>query len=183
MSVADAKESIGLGGSLKERMAALQGKNSFSGAAPAPPKPATEKPKWKPPPVVSPPADDEEEPSHELGAEEGKDPVVPQATPDNQKEEGQADESQETKEPDEEDEERERRAAIAARMARLGGARIGMGPPVFGIKPKPAPKPSKSSTSESVVTPSEDGTGAPLDKLVDAEGAEGTGALFSIVVE
>lgn len=36
-------------------------------------------------------------------------------------------------EDDAEDEERKRRAAIAARMARLGGARFGMGaPPAFG---------------------------------------------------
>ncbi|KAF8881906.1 hypothetical protein BD779DRAFT_1675239 [Infundibulicybe gibba] len=57
MSASDAKESIGKGGSLKDRMAALQGRGGF--AAPPPPtapKPAVEKPKWKPPPVVSPPA-------------------------------------------------------------------------------------------------------------------------------
>jgi hypothetical protein len=36
---------------------------------------------------------------------------------------------------DPEEEERQRRAAIAARMARLGGARVGMSPPVFGRKP------------------------------------------------
>ncbi|KAG1723025.1 uncharacterized protein EDB91DRAFT_185724 [Suillus paluster] len=59
MSASDAMESIGKGGSLKERMAALQGKGAFGGGAPPPilPKP-TDKPKWKPPRPVSPPADD-----------------------------------------------------------------------------------------------------------------------------
>ena len=45
-----------------------------------------------------------------------------------------------TGEVDPEEEERQRRAAIAARMARLGGARVGMGPPVFGKKPTPPRK-------------------------------------------
>ncbi|KAI0314152.1 hypothetical protein OF83DRAFT_470144 [Amylostereum chailletii] len=42
---------------------------------------------------------------------------------------------------------RGRAAPIAARMARLGGARVGMGPPVFGKKPVPPPKkPSMDDT-------------------------------------
>ncbi|KAG2337407.1 hypothetical protein BDR05DRAFT_857328, partial [Suillus weaverae] len=59
MSASDAMESIGKGGSLKERMAALQGKGAFGGGTPPPilPKPA-DKPRWKPPPQVSPPADE-----------------------------------------------------------------------------------------------------------------------------
>ncbi|KAH9999639.1 hypothetical protein BJV74DRAFT_163896 [Russula compacta] len=32
--------------------------------------------------------------------------------------------------------------AIAARMARLGGTRVGMGPPIFGRKPENKPKPA-----------------------------------------
>ncbi|KAI9428340.1 hypothetical protein H4582DRAFT_1767954, partial [Lactarius indigo] len=54
MSATDAKESITKGGSLKERMAALQGLGAFGGgpAASSPPKPS-EKPKWKPPPQVA----------------------------------------------------------------------------------------------------------------------------------
>ncbi|KAJ4476644.1 hypothetical protein J3R30DRAFT_3215258, partial [Lentinula aciculospora] len=63
MSASDAKESIGKGGSLKERMAALQGRGGF-GAPPPPvsPKPAVEKPKWKlPPPVASPPEEEDRE--------------------------------------------------------------------------------------------------------------------------
>ncbi|TFY73652.1 hypothetical protein EWM64_g10360, partial [Hericium alpestre] len=56
--------------------------------------------------------------------------------------EGAEAEEKEEKEDDPEEEERARRAAIAARMARLGGARVGMAPPVFGRKPDvPAKKP------------------------------------------
>ncbi|KAF9493574.1 hypothetical protein BDN71DRAFT_1077733 [Pleurotus eryngii] len=152
MSASDAKESIGKGVSLKERMAALQGKGGFGAPAPAPPtapKPAVERPKWKPPPVVSPPA------------EEGSDPIVsePAATADVAIEASipppvvsedaltppappaDGDEKdQEAVDPDEE--ERQRRAAITARIARLGGARVGMGPPIFGRPAVPAKKPS-----------------------------------------
>ena len=137
MSAADAKASIGQGGSLKERMAALQGLHAFGGSsAPPPPKPATEKPKWKPPPVVSPPpADDDEtdEPHQSTAAPE----TEPDAHEHKQTEEGEQAEKQDEgeAEPDPEEEERQRRAAIAARMARLGGARVGMAPPVFGRKP------------------------------------------------
>jgi hypothetical protein len=44
---------------------------------------------------------------------------------------------------EDEEEERQRRAAIAARMARIGGARVGMAPPVFERK-KSVPKPELS---------------------------------------
>ncbi|KZT67308.1 hypothetical protein DAEQUDRAFT_729355 [Daedalea quercina L-15889] len=137
MSAADAKVSIGQGGSLKERMAALQGLHAFGGsAASPPPKPATEKPKWKPPPVVSPPPAD---------GEEKDEAAMPDATPEGDhdvqeqvpiSESGHAEgEGEGEAEPDPEEEERQRRAAIAVRMARLGGARVGMAPPVFGRKP------------------------------------------------
>jgi hypothetical protein len=43
---------------------------------------------------------------------------------------------------DPDEEERQRRAAIAARMARLGGMKVGMGPPIFGRKPEIKPKPA-----------------------------------------
>ncbi|KAG6376877.1 hypothetical protein JVT61DRAFT_903 [Boletus reticuloceps] len=53
MSASDAMESIGRGGSLRERMAALQGKGAFGGPPPPiAPKPNVERPKWKPPPSV-----------------------------------------------------------------------------------------------------------------------------------
>lgn len=155
MSAADAKASIGAGGSLRERMAALQGRGGLTGPAPpvTPPKPTTEKPKWKPPPrVASPPLDEgeprpESNPEHAASAEpkptseEGE-----QHSVDEEKAEGGAEEG--TQEPDPEEEERQRRAAIAARMARLGGARVGMAPPMFGRKPDVPKKPSVSKTDE-----------------------------------
>jgi hypothetical protein len=162
MSANDAKESITKGGSLKERMAALQGLGVFGGgpAAALPPKPA-EKPKWKPPPqvaVVPPVAGDDDEVD---GAEADNKPAIsplkpqsddveaalskhPQPAP---TQEGQSEvdgeapvAGEEVLDPDEE--ERQRRAAIAARMARLGGMRVGMGPPIFGRKPEIKPKPA-----------------------------------------
>lgn len=158
MSASDAKESIGKGGSLRERMAALQGRGAF-GAPPPPtaPKPVIERPKWKPPPpVASPPPDDH----LEKDDVSRKSPEIPSKSPDSlpaqpsTPTEGEHDapavavaapepEERGADETDPEDEERQRRATIAARMARLGGARVGMGPPVFGkvpVKPKPKPE-------------------------------------------
>jgi hypothetical protein len=56
---------------------------------------------------------------------------------------------------DEEEEERQRRAALAARMAKLGGARIGMGAPVFGrpAVPPPSKKPSLPVPAPEVAEP------------------------------
>lgn len=170
MSAADAKESIGMGGSLKERMAALQGRGGFGGASGGatspPPRPSTEKPKWKPPPQVKPADEDGEE--KKSGPEGGRSPSPPLRSPPLQSpplrspplgalsqeevkgdEEAKAeDESEPRGEVDEEEEERQRRAAIAARMARLGGARVGMGLPIFGKKPEINQKPERKSTSE-----------------------------------
>ena len=165
MSASDAKESITKGGSLKERMAALQGLGAFGGgpAAAPPPKPA-EKPKWKPPPqvaVVPPVTGDDDDEGDSAGAD--KKPAIsplkspsddiasalskhPQQAPTQELErqsevEGEAPAAdEEVLDPDEE--ERQRRAAIAARMARLGGTRVGMGPPIFGRKPEIKPKPT-----------------------------------------
>jgi hypothetical protein len=170
MSVSDAKESIikGGGGSLKDRMAALQGKGGFG--APSPPlapKPAVEKPKWKPPPAIAAPIDDD---NHGTGDEPPNADAIA-VTLDRTKSspvsprgfefskaivEG---EETSTAEPttstggdvegitDPEEEERQRRAAIAARMARLGGARLGMAPPVVAKKP---PMPIRKPTREDV---------------------------------
>jgi hypothetical protein len=164
MSASDAKESITKGGSLKERMAALQGLGVFGGgpaAAAPPPKPA-EKPKWKPPPqvaVVPPVAGGDEEEAD--GAEADDKPAIsplkspgddiavaiskhpqPAPTQEGQPEvEGEAPVAGEEA-PDPDEEERQRRAAIAARMARLGGMKVGMGPPIFGRKPEIKPKPA-----------------------------------------
>src|SRR6266404_4454981 len=161
MSANDAKESITKGGSLKERMAALQGLGAFGSApvAAAPPKPS-EKPKWKPPPqvAVAPPVtgDGEEDASASGEADTDSKPAVsPLKT---SSEEIMAvlskspppvhEEAAETvsdaaagggeEEADPEEEERQRRTAIAARMARLGGKKFGMG---FGFKPEVKPKP------------------------------------------
>lgn len=143
MSAADAKASIGAGGSLRERMAALQGRGAFGApaAAPAiPPKPAGDKPKWKPPPrpVVSPPPAEEGEESAEV-AEPRLTSPPPQDEPRPSGEEetpSASEEKEDSGEPDPEEEERQRRAAIAARMARLGGARVGMAPPIYAKKPE-----------------------------------------------
>lgn len=153
MSASDAKESIGKGGSLRERMAALQGRGAF-GAPPPPvaPKPAIERPKWKPPPPVASPSPDDRLEKDDVPR---KAPEIPSKLPDSIPPQpssiedepnapsvaGAVSEPEEqAAEADPEDEERQRRAAIAARIARLGGARVGMGPPVFGkvpVKPKP----------------------------------------------
>ena len=165
MSATDAKESITKGGSLKERMAALQGLGAFGGgpATSPPPKPS-EKPKWKPPPqvaVAAPVTGDDEEDASESGvADTGSKPVVsPLKTPSEEilavlskspppmNEEASVAVSDvpdagEEEAADPEEEERQRRAAIAARMARLGGTRVGMAPPIFGFKPEVKPKPA-----------------------------------------
>ena len=162
MSPSDAKESITKGGSLKERMAALQGRGGFGGlpgvgASPTspPPRPAAEKPKWKPPPTIisshpeasvsethessttSPPRPSEQDVArHDEDSQEH--PTSTEIVP------------EEEHKPDPEEEERQRRAAIAARMARLGGARVGMAPPVFGRKPE-IKKPSVMKEEDSHV--------------------------------
>jgi myosin tail region-interacting protein MTI1 len=136
MSASDAKESIrGGGGSLKDRMAALQGKGAFG--APSPPlgpKPAAEKPRWKPPPAVAAPIDNHDgtgdEPSKPIAEEEATSTALSTGGGI----EGSA---------DPEEEEQQRRAAIAARMARLGGARLGMAPPVAKKPSMPIRKPTR----------------------------------------
>ena len=145
-------------------MAALQGLGAFGGgpAAALPPKPA-EKPKWKPPPqvAVAPPVTGDDDDGDGAEAEaDNKSPISPLKPPSDDivaavskhpqpapTQEGQSEvESEappaggEALDPDEE--ERQRRAAIAARMARLGGTRVGMGPPIFGRKPEIKPKPA-----------------------------------------
>lgn len=141
MSASDARDSITKGASLRERMAALQNKGAFGAPPPVAPKPAAERPKWKPPPVVQ--APDPENASSEgpggittaierttsptpiksqANIVEGEDGTQPTDIPT-----GASDTNVE--------EERQRRAAIAARMARLGGARLGMAPPIIGKKP------------------------------------------------
>ena len=167
MSASDAKESITKGGgSLKDRMAALQGKGAFG--APSPPlapKPAIEKPRWNPPPAVAKPIDKDatgdEPPTSPALDRTPSISVQSRETPDISKSiiaDGEGT-SKADSEPtpstggdvegttDPEEEERQRRAAIAARMARLGGARLGMAP--SGLAKKP-PMPMRKPTREDV---------------------------------
>jgi len=138
-------------------MAALQGKGAFGAPPSVAPKPAVDKPRWKPPPVVHAPVDDSDHPAGESTAniaaavERTISPPVavkpqenivraegegtPSSPPAAGSGEGEGDDTAESGPADPEEEERQRRAAIAARMARLGGARLGMAPPVFGKKP------------------------------------------------
>jgi hypothetical protein len=163
MSANDAKESITKAGSLKERMALLQGLGAFGGgqAAAPPPRPA-EKPRWKPPPQVAlvPPVtgDDDKDDSVSTGEVDNKPVISPLKVPSDEivaalskqpppAQEGSSEVEGERpteveEQVDPEEEERQRRAAIAARMARLGGTRVGMGPPIFGRKPEIKPKPA-----------------------------------------
>lgn len=138
MSASDAKDSIK--GTLRERMAALQNQSGFGTGSPKPP--VSEKPKPVKKPIASPPitlsqpvssipTEDEAVTAEGLPAEDGA--ATTEATEYEAKVEDEAE--------DEEEKERQRRAAIAARMARLGGARFGMAPPVPGrptIKSSPS---------------------------------------------
>ncbi|KAH8832731.1 hypothetical protein DL96DRAFT_675426 [Flagelloscypha sp. PMI_526] len=151
-------QSIGAGaGSLKERMALLQGKGAFgaSGNPKPPPPPKPEKPyKWKIP------SQDEDKPV-----------VAPLDTP--ATEEGTTEQAQTVKhdspqpaeaalEPEpEDDEESARRAALAARMAKLGGAKFGMGPPAFirkdsALKSEDEDEAKNTPTPPTVEQPSEE---------------------------
>ena len=201
MSASDAKESITKGGSLKERMAALQGLGAFGGGSAAPPPKPAEKPKWKPPPqvAIAPPlaGDDDEGDSAEADNKPAISPLRapsddilaaiskhPQPEPAEERHSEIEDEAppagagEEVLDPDEE--ERQRRAAIAARMARLGGTRVGMGPPIFGRKPEIKPKPAVRApevTKEEAVSVAEpapgsgdDGEHAQADTEVAANG-------------
>jgi len=182
MNAADAKESIArAGGSLKERMAALQGRGGFG----APVSPSIPTPRqWAPPlQAVTQPAlgeDDEGQNQLQEGIDEEveggpvksnppsiKSPqLVPKSpppivrSPPSAVENDASGVSEEVKESyendegaqdgsvlaDEGEEERQRRAAIAARMAKLGGARIGMGPAVYGHA-APIKKPTSPSAA------------------------------------
>lgn len=148
-SAADAASAIAAGGGLKARLAALQGSGfgSTPEASPVPPPPAGKPRVWKKAivPYEAPPKPERPRPAEDETAEpvEEHHHDAPEAHP--VAEEGEAD-AEATDEPkDPEEEERQRRAAIAARMARLGGARVGMGMPVFGMKP-PVPAPIRKDS-------------------------------------
>ncbi|KAF8624398.1 hypothetical protein AX15_005882 [Amanita polypyramis BW_CC] len=161
MSASDARDSIRQGASLKERMAALQGKGAFGGGPTSPPAQQpqpVQRPKWKPPPQpqavgVSTISEGEEgregkkeEETKEsddaaaqgvksaatTGVEEGELEESASHPAESGKERAKQEQGQEQEQqPDPEEEERQRRAAIASRMAKLGGARMGMAPPAM----------------------------------------------------
>ena len=173
MSASDALESIGRAGSLKERMAALQGKGGFGGPPPpVAPKPNVDRPKWKPPPAVPAPVTSDDEPTVGRAASRSPPPrAVASPSPETQEASHRdADPIQQEGDDgdvDPEEEERQRRAAIAARMARLGGARFGMAPPIFAPKPvvrKPEPAPEVKD--DEPITVKESSQGAIIDNTL-----------------
>ena len=156
MSAADAVESIGRGGSLKERMAALQGKGAFSGPPPPiAPKPTIERPKRRRPPPVPAPVTSRDESKEAIAGVDASSREVSRSPPPRvaaspsherqgtaSREEDSVVQGGDDGDHDLEEEERQRRGAIAARIARLGGAKVGTGPPIIAPKPvirKPSP--------------------------------------------
>ncbi|CAK5271993.1 unnamed protein product [Mycena citricolor] len=162
MSVSDARESITkAGGSLKERMAALQGRGAF-GVVPSPP--ADKKPVVSPPPSKAPEDGAEQESEHQALEDErappprtagdkpthtASDPILSPALSDaSEPPPAPIPDPGTDADADPEEAERERRAALAARMARLGGSRVGMGPPVFAPRPRARKRDSQGPGSE-----------------------------------
>lgn len=142
MSAADALSSISKGGSLKERMAALQGVGAFGGAEKKPAPPAPTGKVWKRPTVQ----EKEPEPEGDMEAENQSPEKGLTHKPLPSSEEAREPES-DTKdevakeEETEEEQEKARRAAIAARMAKLGArGPMGMMPPA-----KPVKKPTRET--------------------------------------
>ncbi|KAI9634950.1 uncharacterized protein MKK02DRAFT_37826 [Dioszegia hungarica] len=143
LSAADAQNSIGKGGSLKERMAALRGAGAFGApeakAAPSPPPKASGK-VWSRPAAPEPQPGDEEE-------DEGA--ARPSEDQKGEAETGTGDTEvvgEEATEETEEEQEKARRAAIAARMAKLGAR----GP--MGMAAQPPPKPARKPTSDNIAS-------------------------------
>lgn len=135
MSAADAQASITKGGSLRERMAALQGAGAFGQPEEKPAPPAPSGKAWKRPPAPPQPEPEDE------GVTEGDRIDSPTVE--------KGEEIQETDAPEqtEEEDEKARRAAIAARMAKLGAR----GPMGMAAPPKPARKPVQEPEVQAVV--------------------------------
>lgn len=177
MSAADALSSISKGGSLKERMAALQGVGAFGGAEKKPAPPAPTGKVWKRPTVQ----EKEPEPEGDVEAENQSPETgmthkpLPSSEEAREPESDTKDEVAKEEEETEEEQEKARRAAIAARMAKLGArGPMGMMPPA-----KPVKKPTretgitaedKSSTSAGFTaeTAKDDGT----DQITEAPGVD-----------
>ena len=131
MSASDAKASIGLGGSLKERMAALAGAGAFGGekTSKGPPPAVGSKPRvWKRPEAAT------------LSTHEGEGGEGSAAGEGTGEEPGDV-AKDDAGDAQEDQLEKGRRAAIAARMAKLGGRGVmGMPMPIGGPKPVAADK-------------------------------------------
>ena len=142
-SAVDAMESIGRSGSLRERMVALQGKGAF-GSAPPPtaPKPSIERPERGrlpsvPAPVTS--RDESKEATRGVdasGREASRSPPPRTAASLSPERQGTASHEEislvqgDGGDRGTEEEERQHRAVIAVHMSRLGGAKVGTGPPI-----------------------------------------------------
>jgi hypothetical protein len=163
LSAADAQTSIGKGGSLKERMAALQGAGAFGQgeeqAKPTPPAPSGKV--WKRPAAPEPTSEDEVD-------EEG----AAIKSPTGEEGDALAEAGEQFEEKTEEEEERARKAAIAARMAKLGNR----GPMAMAIPPKPARKPTRESIASPTSETKPDDLSTPIEELKIAEPSSPTAA-------
>jgi len=154
LSAADAQSSISKGGSLKERMAALQGAGAFGSPASKPtPPPKPSGKVWSRPAAPEPAEEEDEEgsgpPADRAALESLKTPTAEEDDPIAASAEGDEPEEQ-----TEEEQEKARRAAIAARMAKLGAR----GP--MGMARAAPPKPARKPTREAVPTAS-----SPVDEI------------------
>lgn len=157
LSANDAASSISRpGGSLKDRMAALQGAFG-SASAPSPaPKPEDKPKAMKQPDDVKSPIEEslQQDPSELAKSPSTADaPEVAQGTvPDVDKEQTEETAASGEEEVDEAEKERVKRQEIAARMARLGGMRLG-GPP---MPPPTVKKPESESEPETLAASAEE---------------------------
>ena len=149
VSAANAVESIGHGGSLKERMTALQGKGAFGGPPPPiAPGPSIERPKRRrPPPVLGPMTSRDESKEAIAGVDassrEASRSLPPRVaaslSPERQGtasyEEDSLVQEGDGRDHGLEEEERQRRRVITARIAHLGSAKVSMGPPIVAPRP------------------------------------------------
>lgn len=176
MSAADALTSISKGGSLKERMAALQGVGAFGGAEKKPPPPPPTGKVWKRPAVQ----EMEPEPQGETEAEKPSSSdtglahePLPSSDEPREVESISKDDDVAKEEETEEEQEKARRAAIAARMAKLGArGPMGMMPPAKPVK-KPTRETTttaedKSSSTSAAAFSSEAGPGGDTDQVAEA---------------
>lgn len=174
MSAEDAKASIGKGGSLKDRIAALQGLQ-IDTALPPPPGRAPKVWKRKEEPVVV-----EEEPIVDVAAAD--EPLS--ATLASPVDTVETVEAAPVKVEEDADPEATKRAALTARMAGLGGQRVGMAMPALPRKAGP-PRRKAAAAAPVVVEPEEvvEVEPAVVEKEVIEEVVEETAAVEEDVVK